>query len=59
MNQPIHQKKKDRPRKQRIKSMLRRIAIEESTRLFPLILSILDILDDGNINGTILGGYID
>ena len=53
-NGPIHQKPKDKPRKQRIKSLLKRIAAEGGPKLIPFTIVIADLLDDGQLNGSIL-----
>jgi len=57
----VHQKRKDRPRKQRIKSFLRRVAEENCIKIIHLApltgLLVLDLLDDGAMNFSILGGF--
>jgi hypothetical protein len=65
MKGPIRQKRKDRPRKQRIKSWLKQVATENAVKLFPVMVLVADYLQDGQIDGfgllqnPILGGWID
>lgn len=55
MNGPIHQKPKARPRKQRIKAMLKRVVLEHNVEKSLLLYLLVDYLQDGAIDGSALG----
>jgi hypothetical protein len=49
---------KNKSRRQLIKYRLKQIVLHESAKLFPFTIIILDLLDDGQVNGSILGMVI-
>ncbi len=50
MKGPVHQKPKDRPRKQRIRTWLKQVARENSVRTIALGLFLADYFQDGQID---------
>ena len=48
-----------RPRKQRIKALLKKIASEGGPRVVPFAVFVADLIDDGQVNGSLIGLVID